>query len=166
MRNRINMPNKKQEVDSMRSIDPQPTYAIKDNIMDTPDKQDNYRSYFLRMYLYIAHICKMVKTLMIMNAMVLKSFTPSTVYGARPVLIVLKITLCNIIILPKNKAQVPKNRPSNFNCFSINSLFIMDECKLFFTSVTKPVLTGWNRASEGSIGHIKILAELGCLDAD
>ena len=23
----------------MRSIDPQPTYAIKDNIMDTPDKQ-------------------------------------------------------------------------------------------------------------------------------
>ena len=25
------------------------------------DKQDNYRSYFLRMYLYIAHIWKMVK---------------------------------------------------------------------------------------------------------
>ena len=24
------------------------------------DKQDNYRSYFLRMYLYIAHIWKMV----------------------------------------------------------------------------------------------------------
>jgi hypothetical protein len=25
------------------------------------DKQDNYRSYFLRMYLYIAHIWKMEK---------------------------------------------------------------------------------------------------------
>ena len=89
-----------------------------------PDKQANYRSYFLRMYLKIAHICKTVKTLMTMNARFLKSFTCSTVRGLRKVVIVLKITLCNIIILPKNKAQVPKNRPSNFFCFCINSLFI------------------------------------------
>ena len=32
----------------------------------------------------------------------------------------------NIKLLTNNKAHVPKKRPSNFICFAINSLFIMN----------------------------------------
>ena len=164
MRNRINMPNKKQEVDSMRSIDPQPTYAIKDNIMDTPDKQANYRSYFLRMYLIITQVWKMAKANRPNATNPSTTSSPWKKYsGNNPSL---SITNHPIALFKNSKAHIPKMRARNFFCFAINSLFIMEECRLFVTSVTKPVLTGWNRASEGSIGHIKILAELGCLDAD
>ena len=107
------------------------------------DKQDNYRSYFLRMYLIITQVWKMVK------ANRLNATNPSTTSspwkkysGKNPI----SITNHPIALFKNSKAHIPKKRPRNFFCFCINSLFIMEECKWFVTSVTKPVLTGWNRS--------------------
>ena len=82
------------------------------------DKQANYRSYFLRMYLKIAHIWKMVKVKspIAMNP----SSAPFKSYEV-------KLNLFNISIrkpFNNNKAHIPKNRLRSFNCFCIISLFI------------------------------------------
>jgi len=74
--------------------------------------------YFLRMYLKIAHIWKMVKVKspIAMNP----SSAPFKSYEV-------KLNLFNISIrkpFNNNKAHIPKNRLRSFNCFCIISLFI------------------------------------------